>query len=262
MILSSAGKYHVQRSMIPNVPNLVDAMKDNPGLEEKLRKQSQRDTNDKQKAIFENTVNKQHESVMNQMNDLNTLKKQEQEFMKSQQIFQKQLDQQEKQMAHQQMLQRQTLDKVKQLEELQKQLNMQRSDSRSMYTETSHAKSRDQHDQQQKTMRQPFMPKSLQNKFVTPTQQPLSVTTNKKQPIITEYNNAQNMRMGLGAVMPPDNRINDLVTIDDDVDNIISRGFETSSHTESQSKESIRKRKVGRPKKMPNNNRSSIQINT
>ena len=291
MIFSSAGKFHMQQSMMRKIPNIEDVMAENPELAEKLRQQSQaeknkiREQNEKQRAIFENTVNKQHDSVVNKINDLNALKRQEQEYMnkmkahemqeiqqlhEQQQIFQKQLQDQKEQMKHNEMAQRQILSKQRQLEELQKQLNLQRSDCRSNYTETTNNNNTQSHTQ--KTMKQPYIPASLQNKFNQNQHQnqiPLNVTSKKKSNPMTEYNNAMNMSMGAGAIMPPEtknnknkpyNINNDNITIDEDIDNIISRGLETSYDTDSRSKSSIKKTR-GRPKKNINNG-AGIRINT
>ncbi len=277
LLCTSAGKFHMQNAFIGPTPNLKEEMASNPELARKLREQSQRAEqekiraqHEKQKAIFENTVNKEHETVVNKMNDLNALKKQEQEYMnmknqeqqqlqEQQQFFQKQLNMQEKQMMHQQIMQEQLLNKQKQLEDLQKQLNLQRSDCKSNYTEPSYTdyKNKNQNNDQ-KTMRQPYIPSSLQNKF--------NVTTNKKPSVTTEYNNPMNMSMGVGAVMAQETArsnkyINDNVSIDKNIDDIISRGLETNSNdSESRSRNEKTKRKVGRPKK--NNNINGIKINT
>ena len=276
MICYSAGSFHMQKSILGDGPNLKDEMEKNPELARKLKEQSIRaeqekikQQHEKNKTIFENTVNKQHESVVNKINDLNTLKKQEQEFMniknqeqvqlqEQQKLFQKQLNMQEKQMMHQQIMQEQLLKKQMQLEELQKQLNLQRSDCKSNYTETSYTDHNkyNKHNEQ-KTMSKPYIPASLQNKFnVITNNRPIS-----KPNITTEYNNSINMGMGVGAIMTQDNNkhMNDNASIDNDIDNIISRGLETNSYdTESRSKHEKTKRKVGRPKK----NTNSIKINT
>ncbi len=276
MLCTSAGKFHMQNSFIDKTPNLKEEMANNPELARKLREQSIkaeqekiRAQHEKQKAIFENTVNKQHETVVSKINDLNALKKQEQEFMnmksqeqqqlqEQQQFFQKQLNMQEKQMMHQQVMQEQLLNKQKQLEDLQKQLNMQRSDCKSNYTETSYTDYKNYKNQNndQKTMRQPYIPSSLQNKF--------NVTTNKKP--TAEYNNPINMSMGVGAMIAQETAksnkyINDNVSIDKNIDDIISKGLESNSNdSDSRSRNEKTKRKVGRPKKITNAN--SIKINT
>jgi hypothetical protein len=95
-------------------------------------------------------------------------------------------------------------------------------------------------------MKPPQIPASLQNRF--------NLTTSKKKPqYATEYNNAMNMSMGSGAIMPPEQpkkrnarnnkKNNDNVTIDEDIDNIISRGMETSYDTESKSSVNRKPRK-------------------
>jgi hypothetical protein len=275
MLMSSAGKFHMQKAAVDEIPDLKDAMNNNPELYEQLRRQSQaeknklKEQNQKQKTIFEETLNKQHDGVVNKINDLTNLRKQEESYMKGQdisqthefqqiqkqqQIFQKQLETQKEQIIQNKITQNELLNKQRHLEALQKQLNLQRSDCRSNYTETTnqqnYAPPNNTQNNTQKTMRQPFIPKSLQNKFA-----------NKKQTnTMDDYNNAINMSMGIGAVMVSDKKntkYNDNVTVDDDIDNIISRGCESSYDTESKS--SV-KRKVGRPRKNPAKN--TIKINT
>lgn len=244
MILSSAGKYHVQKSMFDDSKNLNEVMDENPELMEKLKRQSA------QQKMQEERRNKQHEAANTKINDLNNLKKQEQEFMQrkskeesklqeQQQIFQKQLDMQEKQMEHQRMMQNQIFNKQRQLEELQKQLNQQRSDCRSDYTETT-KKSKKSEYNTQKPMKPPVIPKSLQNKF--------TIQTNKKP--VNEYNNATSMSMGVGAIDPPHK-----VMIRDDIDDIISRGVESSYASSNTSARSKR----GRPKKNSTNHSISVK---
>lgn len=250
MILSSAGKYHVQKTMFDDSKNLNEVMDENPELMEKLKRQSA------QQKMQDERKNKQHEAAINKINDLNNLKKQEQDFMnrkqkeetklhEQQQIFQKQLDMQEKQMEHQRMMQSQIFNKQRQLEELQKQLNQQRSDCRSDYTETTRKTNKsDKHDNQ-KTMKPPTIPKSLQNKF--------TIQTNKKP--VNDYNNALNMSMGVGAIDTP---YNSKVTIRDDIDDIISRGIESSYASSNSGVKSRR----GRPKKNVNLNNHGISVKT
>lgn len=281
MIVSSAGKFHMQKKMMPDTPPLEETMINNPELREKLRQQSQaeknrvREQNERQKTVQENALNKQHDSAISKINDLNNLKKQEQDYMnrmkvqevaqmhelqqiqEQRQIFQKQIEIQDEQIMQNKISQRQLLTKQKQLEELQKQLNQQRSDCRSSYTEQSTNKYDNQHSGQ-KTMKQPFIPASLKNKFNKP---PLTVTS-KTKPNYPEYNNASNMAMGSGAVVTPDyKKYNDNVSVDQDIDNIITKEFESSCDSDSRSKSSA-KRSRGRPRKNATNNSVGIRINT
>lgn len=274
MMMSSAGKFHMQHSAIEKIPDLKEAMDNDPELYAKLRRQSQmekekiREHNEKQKATYDDTLNKQHDTVINKINDLNNLKKQEEVHMRNQkqemqsmhqqqQIFQKQLEIQKEQINQNKTIQNELLNKQRHLEALQKQLNMQRSDCRSNYTETTNnnyrqADNNNQNDNGQKTMRQPFIPKSMQNKF--------SVTNKKPAPVKGEYNNANNMAMG-GAIVTPDiKKFNDNVTVDDDIDNIISRGCETSYDSGEKSVQSVKKGR-GRPRKNTNA-KNTIKIHT
>lgn len=268
MMMSSAGKFHMQHSAIEKIPDLKEAMDNDPELYAKLRRQSQmekekiREHNEKQKVTHDDVLNKQHDTVINKINDLNNLKKQEEAHMRNQkhemqsmqqqqQIFQKQLEMQKEQIIQNKITQNELLNKQRHLEALQKQLNMQRSDCRSNYTENTNTNYRqaennyNQNDNEQKTMRQPFIPKSMQNKF--------SVVNKKNTPTKNEYNNATNMAMG-GAMLTIDN---DNVTVDKDIDDIISRGCETSYD----SGEKSIKRGRGRPRKNANV-KNTIKIHT
>jgi hypothetical protein len=247
MLMSSAGKFHMQKQALNDIPDIKDAMNDNPELLERLRRQSQEEKNRKQKTLYEENLNKQHNTAINKINDLNNLRKQEEQYAKhqenielksmqhQQQIFQKQLEMQKEQIIQNKITQNELLNKQRHLEALQKQLSLQRSDCRSSYTEnTNHY---DDNNNGQKTMKPPAIPKSLQNRF--------SVTNKKQTPIIN---------MSMGGINDKDH---DNVTVDDDIDNIISRGCETSY--ESDTKSNV-KRGRGRPKK--NTNKNTLKIHT
>src|SRR5205814_891375 len=119
-----------------------------PTLAQKLNEQSisnkVKEQYDKQKEIFDKASAKQHDIARQKVSDLQMLKEKQTEFLNmqnesqnNQQFMQQQFMQQQfmqQQMMQQQIMQQQILEKQKQLEELQKQLNQQRSDSRSMYT--------------------------------------------------------------------------------------------------------------------------------
>ena len=208
MIGGSAVKFHIAHTALGKIPSLNEALLQNPALAQKLNEQAVSDKikeqYTKQKESFDKKSDEQHTAAKKKAEDLLMLKEKQAEFMKMQQSSQTQQAQQESQaqqmmqqqfmqqqfmqqqmmQQQQQLMQQQILDKQKQLEELQKQLNQQRSDSRSMYT----SKSNNSGTHKQKTMPPPVVPASLKNKF--------SVTSNKFPQ--NEYN------MGIGAVLTPD----------------------------------------------------------
>jgi hypothetical protein len=257
MIGGSAVKFHIAHTALSKIPNLSEALLQNPALAHKLNEQAVADKvkeqYDKQKEAFDKKSDEQHNIARKKAEDLQMLKDKQTEFIKMQQqsvqtqntqhqFMQQQMMQQQfmqQQMMQQQVIQQQLLNKQKQLEELQKQLNQQRSDSRSVYTNNSTNKN-------QKTMQTPIIPESLRNKFTLSTNKQQNNKPQNNQQF--EYNNIMNM--GIGSVMPPDNNQEivrqqqimmhkkqmqekelsksfnkDNVSIDPNIDNIINDGF-------------------------------------
>ena len=292
MIGGSAVKFHIANTAFSKIPSLSQALSQNPALAQKLNEQAVsdkvREQYDKQKEAFDKKSDEQHNIARKKAEDLQMLKEKQTEFTKQQnssqnqqQIIQQQYMQQQfmqQQMMQQQMMQHQLLDKQKQLEDLQKQLNLQRSDSRSMYT----SKSNNSVSKNQKTMAPPVIPSSLRNKF--------SLASNKTQQNNNqqfEYNNSMNM--GIGSVIPNDqmhemmrqqqimmhkenlrnneyNKMNanriieDNVSIDPNIDNIINNGFNDNQSRisdDNNSRESVISKGSKRSRKKP-----SIKINT
>lgn len=175
MMGASAVKFHIAHTALGKIPSLTEAMAQNPELAKKLNEQAIankiKEQHDKHKETFDGKLDEQHQNARKKAEELQMLKDKQNEMLKSQQhsqqtqqqfIQQQQLQQQfmQQQMMEQQAMQQQLFTKQRQLETLQKQLNQQRSDSRSMYTNTSEKKSR-----QQKTMLKPVVPDSIRNKF-------------------------------------------------------------------------------------------------
>lgn len=176
MMGASAVKFHIAHTALGKIPSLTEAMAQNPELAKKLNEQAIankiKEQHDKHKETFDNKLEEQQQNARKKAEELQMLKDKQTEILKSQQqsqqaqqqfMQQQQMQQQfmQQQMMEQQVMQQQLLTKQRQLESLQKQLNLQRSDTKSMYTNTSEKKSR----QQQKMMSRPVVPDSLKNKF-------------------------------------------------------------------------------------------------
>ena len=227
MLGGSAVKFHIAHTAIGTIPSLSDAMKRDPALAQKLNEQvitdKIKEQHAKQRETFEKKSDEQHQIAKKRADDLRMLKEKELEFVKmqqqqstakeqemQQQMMQQQMMQQ--QMMQQQMMQQQILDKQRQLEKLQKQLNMQRSDSKSMYTTPSVQAGFDTKSfTNQKTMRQPFIPSSLRNK--------MSLMSNKAA-AGTNYNFIPDQMMREQYLRQSNN--DDNVSIDPNIDNIIN----------------------------------------
>jgi myosin heavy subunit len=174
MVGGSAVKFHIAHTAINKIPSLDEALQRDPRLAEKLHSQAMSDKikeqYQKQKEAFEKKSDQQHDIANKKTDDLRMLKEKELEFAKTKQshesqfVQQQYMQQQQQEMMRQQTLQNQIMEqqsqqllaKQKQLENLQKQLSMQRSDSRSMYSNT---------ETRQKTMGQPVIPASIRNKM-------------------------------------------------------------------------------------------------
>ncbi len=151
MISASAVQFHITHSMLGNMPGLNDSANLNPSLVEKLR--DLKNVSARQNVTQNDT---EHEAARQRAADLQMLKEQEQEYMRMQQ--QQQMQQQMQQNSNQQYEQmRSQMEKQQRLAQLQNQLNMQRSDTQSMYTGMQ------QTDTEQMTMAMPKIPVSLQN---------------------------------------------------------------------------------------------------
>lgn len=250
MIGGSAVKFHIAHTALGKIPTLSEALQKNPALAKKLNEQAVsekvKEKYEKQKETFDKKSNEQHELAKKQAADLVMLKQKELEFAKMQQeaqskenqeIMQQQMMQQQflqQQMMQQQIMQQQLLGKQKQLEDLQKQLTNQRSDTRSTLSRDSNNSSSKKKSSQnnyisQPTMKMPTVPASLRNRYTN---------------------------MGGGQIITSnDNRDN--VSIDPEVDNLINSGFDTRSHVSDNSNNSKASNVSKRSRKKP-----TIKINT
>ena len=222
MIGGSAVKFHIAHAALGSIPTLSEALLQNPALAKKLNEQTVstkvKEQFDKQKELFEKASDKQHEMARKKAEDLQMLKEKQNEYTKMNQNDNVSDKFMQQQMMQQQMMQQQLLEKQKQLEELQKQLNLQRSDSRSMYTHnTSPSK------MNQKTMAAPVIPESIRGRF--------------KSKMGYEYNNADNI--GLGAVYQPEE---DNVSIDPHLDDIINNSLHGDDKSKISAESSIKRR--------------------
>jgi len=225
MIGGSAVKFHIAHTAIEKIPSLSEAMKSDPNLARKLNEQAVTDKikeqHAKQREVFEKKSDEQHMAAKKRADDLRMLKEQEIEFMKlqqqkntkeqdiQQQFMQQQFLQQE--MIQKQVMQNQLLDKQREIEKLQKRLNVQRSDSKSMYTtETKNT---------QKTMQTPFIPSSIRNKF--------GLTSNKPY------------------------MYNDNISIDPNIDNIINDKLNNDSQSRISDDKSRESKTSRRSRKKP-----------
>lgn len=277
MIGGSAVKFHIAHTALGKIPSLADALAQNPALANKLKEQAVTDKVkeqfDKQKETFEKKSNEQHLMATKKAQDLQMLKEKQNEFLKmqnnqnhqnDQQALQQQMMQQQmmqQQMMQQQIMQHQLLDKQKQLEDLQKQLNQQRSDSRSMYTSgTNNSK-------QQATMRTPIIPDSLKGKFnlaSNKTAMPLSPDnfqeSLRQQQIMMQKQQLKDKEINKREM----NRIisnNDDAGFDPDVDRIINGGFNDTQSRISEDDRSRDSRKSNASKKSTRK-KPSIKIDT
>lgn len=238
MIGGSAVKFHIAHTALGKVPTLSEALLNNPGLANKLNQQNTSDKVkehfDKQKKAFDKKQDEAHLMAMKKAEDLEMLRKKQEEFNQMQEMNRTNQEQQfmqqqfmQQQTMQQQVMQQELFEKQRQLEELQKQLSLQRSDTRSNYTNTSTKPT-------QRTMNKPNLPASLRGRYTPPS---------KTSPGQYEYNDASNM--GIGAVMTPDQlhemqrqkqiiehkrkmqeyNDQDSVSINKDIDAIIKNGF-------------------------------------
>lgn len=179
MVSGSAIKFHIAQATLGSIPSLRDKLMSNPNLLSNLTGQNTntQNVNDKlqeeygrsrQNSAFQEKVNNNHEEARRTMQDIHMLKEKEAEYQQTQQL----LDQQHQQrlmntQIHQnRMMQDQILQKQKELEDLQKQLDMQRSDTFSHYSHTSRNNPpRNVNFNQQQTMQMPDLPPSLRNRM-------------------------------------------------------------------------------------------------
>lgn len=234
LISGSAIKFHFANSMMSSLPGVAQMMNANPHLADQLRQQAASDKirqqNQKQRDLYNEGTNKAHDEARQKAEDVNMLKQKQEEFEYMQQMQQLQQQQQLKQMQQQfdQQLQQQMNaqmnqqleEKHKQLQDLENQLNMARSDSRSMYNSQS----------EQRTMKPPTMPSSLRpntRKF------PQNSTEAYRQQEILKQKQSMREQYGLPAASFNNNDTasydGSSYNINPDIDNIINSGFKKDS---------------------------------
>lgn len=141
MISGSAIQFHLAHTMLSSFQDMGTELNNNPALAEKLRQQAAADKMrthyEKQKSAFDNHATKMHEEATKKATDLQQLKEQQVQYMamQQQQQHEKQMQDQimQEQMLQNHIMQENLKEKQRQLEILQRQLNLQQSDSRSMY---------------------------------------------------------------------------------------------------------------------------------
>jgi len=141
MVGASAVKFHVAQSSINRIPSLDEAMRANPNLMNNLNEQvinggynqanqanQANNQADKTREIFNKKDEINHDIARRKADELRMLKEKQNEYDNMRQSMMQQ------QMNQNQMMQHEILEKQRQLEDLQRQLNAQRSDCMSSYT--------------------------------------------------------------------------------------------------------------------------------
>lgn len=164
MISGSAIKFHLTHAMMGSIPNLADMMNKNPALADKLRQQAVNDKMkqqaNRQREIFDNAANNEHMMASQKAADIQMLKDKEAEFTMNHMrgdTYSNHSSRSEASVRIQQEIFRKQME----LDNLQKQLNQQRSDSRSMYSKSLYSDNNNFNGQQ--TMAPPPLPASLRN---------------------------------------------------------------------------------------------------
>ncbi len=167
MMAGSAVKFHIAHSAMSSLPNLGAMLSNNPQLADKLRQQAMADKlkkqSEKTKTAFASNSAKQHDQARQKASDIQMLRQKEAEYMRQQEEqYKEQYKQQQEQEEIMKFQQQDIFEKQKRIDNLQKQLNQQRSESRSF----DGSKYTGQQQQGQKTMRAPIIPSSLKPKPV------------------------------------------------------------------------------------------------
>lgn len=182
LISGSALKFHFTQTMMGSIPTLGDALTKNPQLAEKLRKQAAADK-------LRNRNMQQHDVATKQAEDLDMLRKKEQEY--NQMGNMNNMNNMNPEMQNYMMQNEILRQQQREIEELQRQLTMQRSDSRSMYSKTQTQTQTETNDRQgQKTMKPPTLPASLQRGNVSRTvpSGPIPMMSSMGNPMINPMN--------------------------------------------------------------------------
>jgi hypothetical protein len=156
LISGSAIQFHLAHTMFSSFGDMGSELNNNPALAEKLRQQAAADkmrtTHEKHKSAFDNHATKMHEEATKKAVDLQKLKEQQMQFMAMQKQNEENVQMMQQQMMQNNLIHENLREKERQLEILQRQLNLQRSDSRSMY------------DTNQVVMQPPRIPSSLKKR--------------------------------------------------------------------------------------------------
>jgi hypothetical protein len=129
MMSGSAVQFHLTNVTMGSLPNLSEMMKKNPSMAEKLREQAAAEKinkqNQSQRELFENMVNKNHETAAQKAKDIQMLKekRKEHERMEKQNEIMKNT-----------MLQQQMMAQQQKLDNLEGMLQAQMSENRSQYS--------------------------------------------------------------------------------------------------------------------------------
>jgi len=275
MISGSAVKFHMSHSLMGGIPNINQTMNQNPELVRRFREDAVNEQikqqREKQREVFTTAQNKQHEMARQKATDINMLKKNHEEYVKmqhndtnsvieqqqfqqmyEQQMLQQQMLQQQQQQMLQQQMQHQMMQQrnqqelyEKQIKELEKQLSMQRSETKSNYTNKSNTTNESKKgvkpipgvnktQPQQYQMPMPSVPTSLKNMNIQATNLNKlgSIPQNKMQEILRQQqieNQKITMRAGEQAKKEMNkiikNNDDDSVSIDPNIDDIINNKF-------------------------------------
>jgi hypothetical protein len=151
MISGSAIKFHLAHAYLSNIPNLGDMLSKNPALAQKLQEQAAekvRATHQKQNESFNNSRNNLHETAKKQAEDIQMLRDKQKEHLNRESLWVNQEENNED-----------VYQKQMKIQELQRQLHMQRSDTRSMYS----TQNQNSGPSNQINIPPPVMPNSLKN---------------------------------------------------------------------------------------------------
>lgn len=274
----SALKFHFAHTQLGKIPSLSEALLQNPGLAQKLNEQAVsdkvKDQFERQREVFQKKSLEEHEKTKKKLDDLQILNNKkidhEHDLLQQQAIQNQNMQQQfmQQQMMQQQLMHHQLIEKQKQLEQLQAQLNLQRSDTRSMYTNNTQSKKNNSKktsnnsvnsNKKQETMTTPYIPASLKNKFSL---------INKNQKNTNNSNQTNNGNQKLENKFQNHQMFDDNASIDPDIDNLIDQGFNDSKSRISNDSRSVvssrssKSRISNKSSNSRNKKKSTIKINT
>ena len=229
MIGISALQFHLAHAMVNNIPSLNESLTKNPDLAEKLRQQAVADKIKQNRQSGRENVNQkvniEHDTARKQASDINMLRQKEFENQMIQQRFaQQNANQQEVQM----MQPPDFLEKQRQLQELQNQLNMQRSDTRSMYTNPHNTQS--QNGSNQRTMRTPQIPQSVLSKMSNRNQLNQQQELSRQQQILQHKKMLQKQNYDNNSDDTPSYDGSSIANYNQNLDNILETKFNRNNN--------------------------------